>query len=221
MIEPYIYVPFHWLDQIVELDEFGNTVYERDDHGNIVFWKDDFGNMIIDPIKKEPIPKPRLLQVGTRHSAARENYQEQGIAKAHERLNGHDSDILRLQINQELDGKAPGNGGTFSDTFDGEPNKLIRQIAKTVLTESRAAGTTVLNVDGTSGFKPFTEVTIYDDENSEDILITQITDSTITVQALQHNYKKGAVIARSNALIDHGVMSAGYWGTYVVNGEVV
>ncbi|WP_153732521.1 hypothetical protein [Sporosarcina obsidiansis] len=214
MAEPYVYVPFKWLNQIIEQDELGNTIYEKDQNGNIVFWKDDLGNTIIDPITKQPIPKPKLLQVGTKHSAERENHQEQGIAKSHERLDQHDNDILRLKIQQELDGKAPGNSGTFADTFDSEPNKLVRQTACAVLTAPRSAGTTVLNVDNTDGFRPFTEVTIYDATNHEDVLITDVTESTITVQPLQHDYVKGAVIARSNAAIADGRIGAGSWGTY-------
>ena len=216
MAEPYVYVPFLWLNQIIEKDEFGKTVYEKDDQGNIVFWKDDLGNLIIDPITNQPIPKPKLLQVGTKHSASRENHQEQGIAKSHERLDKHDNDILRLQINQELDGKAPGNSGTFVDAFDGEPNKLVRQTAKAVLTAPRAIGMTVLNVDNTDGFKPFTQATIYDGTNSEDTLITEVTASTITVQPLVNAYVKGSVIARSNVAIVDGRMSVGSWGTYSV-----
>ncbi|WP_060210303.1 hypothetical protein [Sporosarcina koreensis] len=217
MGEPYVYVPFHWLDRIVELDEFGNVVYEKDAEGKIVYESDQFGNLILHPITKDPIPKPKLIQDGTRHSAGRENHQEQGIAKSHERLDGHDNELLRIKIQLELDGKAPGNSGTFADTFDGEPNKLVRQTARAVLTAPRSAGTTVLNVDKTDGFKAFTEVTIYDGTNSEDVLITDVTASTITVQSLQNDYVKGAIIARSNAEIKDGRMGQGSWGTYSVS----
>lgn len=219
MAEPYVYMPFKWLDQIIELDEFGNTVYEKDDDGNIVYWKDSLGNAIIDPINKKPIPKPKLSQVGTRHTATRENHQEQGIAKAHERLDGQSQELLRMWIHLELDGKAPGNSGTFSDTFDGPPNQLVRQSAQAILTESRSSGNKSLNVDNTDGFKKLTEATIYDGNNSEDVLVTDITKSTITVQELKNDYVKGAVIARSNSAIKNGRMSNGSWSTMSV--EVV
>lgn len=220
LAEPYVYVPFLWLDQIVEQDESGNVIYEKDEDGKPVYLTDRFGNYILDPLTNKPLPKPRLLQTGTKHSAGRENHQEQGIAKSHERLDQHDNDILRLKIQQELDGKAPGNAGSFSDTFDGEPSRIKREMANAVLTESRAAGTSVLNVDSAAGFEAFTEVTIYDDTNSEDVLITDVTVSTITVQPLQYDYVKGAVIARSNAEIADGQMGVGSWGTYSVE-EVV
>ena len=216
MNQPYVYNAFSWKDQIVEVDEFGQVVYETDEQGNLVYWKDNLGNFVLDPVTKQPIPKPRLLQEGTRHTAARENNQEQGIAKSHERLDGHDNEIMRMRIQLELDGRAPGNSGTFADTFDGEPNKLIRQTAVAVLTAPRATGTTVLNVDTTDGFKPFTEVTVYDGTNTEDVLITDVTASTITVQPLVNDYVKGARIGRSNAKIADGQMTRGDWGTYGV-----
>jgi len=194
----YVFVPRFWIDHIIEIDENQNPV--------------------IDPLTG----KPKVLQEGTRHMAVFENNQEEGISKSHQRLDGHDNDIMRMKVQMELDGRAPGNSGTFADTFDGEPNKLNRQTAVAVLTAPRAAGTTVLNVDTTDGFKPFTQVTVYDGTNSEDVLITDFTASTITVQPLVNDYVKGARIARSNARISDGQMIAGNWGTYSVSlAEVV
>ena len=212
----YVYMPTKWKDQIIEVDEFGHVVYEKDDIGNIVYWKDNLGNHVLDPVTKQPIPKPKLFQEGTRHTAPRENNQEQGIAKSHQRLDSHDNDLMRMKVQMELDGRAPGNSGTFADTFDGEPNKLIRQTAVAALTAPRAAGTTVLNVDATEGFVVFTQVTVYDSTNSEDVLITDVTASTITVQPLVFDYVKGARVARSNAKISAGKMTSGDWGTYSV-----
>lgn len=192
MVDQYVYPKFEWIDHILEMDENGDYV--------------------IDPLKGQP----KILQQGTYHSAFNDNNQEQGIAKSHQRLDSHDNDLMRMKVQMELDGRAPGNSGTFADTFDGEPNKLVRQIAVAVLTAPRAAGTTVLNVDTTDGFKAFTEVTIYDGTNSEDVLITDITLSTITVQPLVNDYVKGARVARSNARIADGQMVNGNWGTYAI-----
>lgn len=220
MAEPYVYVPTRWVNEIIECDEFGNVIYEKDEQSRIVYRRDSLGNLILDPVTNQPIPKPKLLQEGTRHSAGRDNNQEEGIAKSHERLDKHDNDILRLQVQQDLDGKAPGNAGSFSDMFDGDPSKIKRETAKAVLTESRAAGTTVLNVDSAAGFKQFTEVTIYDGMNMEDTLVTAVTDSTITVQPLLNAYVKGAFVGRSTGDIVGGTMVSGDWGTYSVK-EVV
>ncbi|MEK5070694.1 hypothetical protein [Sporosarcina sp. FSL K6-1508] len=217
MAEPYVYVQTKWLNDIIEIDEFGRPVPLKDGQGNIVYETDFNGITVLHPITKEPIPKYRRLQHGTGHSAARDNNQEQGILKSHQRLDGHDNDIMRMRVQLELDGRAPGNSGTFADTFDGEPNKLIRQLASAVLTAPRSAGTTVLNVDVSVGFVAFTEVTVYDGTNSEDVLITDITASTITVQPLVNDYVKGAVIAQSNAKIVDGQMVAGSWSTYGVS----
>lgn len=219
MAEPYVYVPFKWLDQIIELNEFGEVVYEYDDSGKPIYLTDHFGNYILDPITNKPLQKPRYLQIGTKHSAFRENYQEEGIAKSHERLNGHEDEIMRMKIQLELNDKSPGNSGVFADTFDGEPesNKIIRLTATTDIIQAVSAGTTELPVDSVAGFIPFTEVTVYDGENSEDVLITAIGDGVITVQALVYDYVKGARVARSTASIKDGQMVNGDWGTYSVS----
>lgn len=220
MANSYVYVPRLWLDQIIELDQNDNVIYEKDDQGNVVYWKDAHGNYVLDPVTMKPIPKPKLLQEGTMHMATYENHQEQGIAKSHERLDGHDKDILRIKVQMELDGRAPGNSGAFIDTFEGEPNKLVRQSAVADITTAVTAGATVLSVDNMTDFAEFTQVTVYDGTNSEDVLITAIGADTITVQALVNDYVKGARIARSNAKID-GQLSNGDWGTYTVSAEVV
>lgn len=212
----YIYNPTLWKDQLVMVDQNNNVIYEKDTDGNIVFWTDQYGNIIIDPVSGKPIPKPRLIQAGTKHKASLENNQEEGILIAHERLDGHDNDILRIKIQLELDGKVPGNSGTFADTFEGEPTKLDRQKAKAVLKEPVSAGTTTLNVDSTTGLKAFTEVTIYDGTNHENVLITDVTSSTLEVIALQNDYVKGAVIARSISLIKNGLMTNNVWGTFSI-----
>ncbi|MCM0627511.1 integrase, partial [Lysinibacillus sp. OL1_EC] len=80
--------------------------------------------------------------------------------------------------------------------------------------------TTTLKVASVDGFTPFTQVTIFDDTNTEDVLITAIDASTktITVQALAFSYKKGAKVARSNVAIDtvNAEMGVGDWQTYNV-----
>lgn len=216
MVNSYVYVPRLWLDQIIELDQNNDVIYEKDAQGNLVYWKDAHGNYVLDPVTMKPIPKPKFLQEGTKHMAAYENHQEEGILKSHQRLDGHDKDIMRMKVQMELDGRAPGNSGAFIDTFEGEPNKLVRQTAVADITAAVAAGTTELPVDNVTDFVAFTQVTVYDGANSEDVLITAIGADTITVQALANDYVKGARIARSNAKID-GQMTAGDWGTYSVS----
>lgn len=198
------YPLIHFLDHILKIDENGEFIPKRDEQGNV----------IINKITGRP--ELEAEQEGTRLNARNMNHLDTWLFRAHELLEQQANELLRIKIQLELGGKAPGNSGTFADTFDGEPNKLVRQTAKAVLTAPRSAGTTVLNVDKTDGFKAFTEVTIYDATNSEDVLITDVTASTITVQPLVNDYVKGAVIARSNAEIKDGLMGRGNWGTYSV-----
>lgn len=124
----------------------------------------------------------------------------------------------RMRVQMELDGRVPGNSGTFADTLDGSSNKLILDKALTDIIEPIEKGTIILKVASVDGFKPFTEVTIFDDENSEDVLITEIGTGTIKVQALKNAYKKGAKVARSNVSIDmvNAEMGIGVWQTYSV-----
>lgn len=164
-----------------------------------------------------PVSDPNyVIQEGTRFNEARANNIEEGIYGSFALLVRHDADIQKLRVQMELDGRAPGNSGAYFDDFLGTPNKLIRQTAVAVLTAPRSAGTTVLNVDTTVGFVAFTEVTVYDGTNSEDVLITDVTVSTITVQPLVNDYVKGARIVRSNVSIADGQMLIGSWGTYSV-----
>ncbi|GKV54228.1 hypothetical protein NCCP2222_01750 [Sporosarcina sp. NCCP-2222] len=213
MAEPYVYVPQKWLDTIIEMDEQGNIVYEKDEDGNIKYLKDHLGRYILDPFTNKPIPKPKYSQEGTTHSAARENYQEQGIEMAHKRLDSHENRMLRLEINAEIDGKAPGNSGTFADPFDGDPVKLQRINTSATITTAVSIGATSLPVDNVTGLLPFTQVTVFDGTNSEDVMITAVGSNSITVEALKKAYVKGAKVARSTTQIIDGKVSSGKWGT--------
>lgn len=170
-------------------------------------WEDH----LVDVITEE------VIQEGTRFTAKRMNNIEEGIYTAHDRLDKHDNSILRLMVLLDLEGRAPGNNGTFADSFNGQPNKIAPQTARTTLTAPRAAGTTVLNVENTEGFQELTEVTLYDGDSIETRLITNVTASTITVQPLQNDYTKGAMIARSNAVAGVNGLTKGSWGTYSIS----
>ncbi|WP_102271316.1 hypothetical protein [Cytobacillus massiliigabonensis] len=163
----------------------------------------------------------QIIQDGTRFNASRANNIEEGIYEAYNWLVEHENRLLRMQVLLELDGRAPGNSGAFSDTLDGSTNKLTKQIAIADITQAVSAGATVLTVDNSMGFVPFTEVSVYDSTNREDVLVTAIDESskTVTVQALTNAYVKGAKIARSNSKVDeiNKRMLIGEWGTFNVS----
>lgn len=123
---------------------------------------------------------------------------------------------MRLKVGAEIDGRAPGNSGSFYDAFSEEPTRMLRQTASADITQAVAIGATVLQVDNVLDFKTLTEVTIYDGTNAENTLITAIGTNTITVRALTKSYVKGSKIARSNSLITDGQMKIGSWGNYSV-----
>lgn len=186
---------------------FKNNPYDRTQ------WHDD----VTDPVTGE------VIEDGTPYMSEYANNFEWGIYNAYQFLMNLASTVRRIQIQMELDGRVPGNVGTFADTLDGNTNKINLDTTLTDMTTSVIAGTTVLPVASTTGFVLFSQVTIFDDEHHEDVFITAIGTDTITVQALTHSYKKGAKITRSIVAIDteNAEMGIGDWLTYSVTVEGV
>lgn len=172
-------------------------------------WHDD----LTDPVTGE------VIEEGTPYMSEYANNFEWGIWNAFQYIINLETTLRRLQIQMELDGRVPGNSGTFADTLDGSTNKITLDKAQTDIIEAVTAGTTILKVANVDGFTPFTQVTIYDDVSSEDVMITAIGVDTLTVQAIANSYKKGAKVARSNVVIDtvNTEMGVGDWQTYNVN----
>lgn len=174
-------------------------------------WYDD----IVDDTL--PIEHPsHIIEEGTPFMAAYANNIENGIYNAHEQIILLQSENLRMRVQLEIDGRVPGNQGSYYDTFVDEPTRMLRQTASADITQAVAIGATVLQVDNVLDFKTLTEVTIYDGTNAENTLITAIGTNTITVRALTKSYVKGSKIARSNSLITDGQMKIGSWGNYSV-----
>lgn len=184
--------------------KFKKNPYERTQ------WHDD----VTDPVTGE------VIDDGTPFMSEFANNFEWGIYNSYRVLIEHARQIQRIQVQQELDGRVPENSGTFSDTLDGSLNKISLNKALTDIIEPVAVGTTILKVASAEGFTAFTQVTIFDDVATEDVVITAIDVSakTITVQALAFSYKKGAKVARSNVSIDtvNAEMGVGDWQTYDV-----
>lgn len=130
----------------------------------------------------------------------------------------------RIMLQLEVDGRAPGNNGSFLDTLEGTPTRMTFLNASADLTQAATAGTTTLPIDMVTGtFTVNTLVTIEDDVNREEVFITEVNDTTITVTALANDYKKGARISRSSVVLDteNQKMGIGEWGTYSVSVEEV
>lgn len=201
------YVLLHWKDRIWKIGPDGKLIPEKDENGQI----------ILNPISGQP--EYETIEDGTRVAAKRLNHMDLGIYMAHEFIVELSSMVRRLQVQMELDGRVPGNSGTFADTLDGNTNKIILDKTLTDIIQPVSAGTTVLPVASVAGFTAFTQVTIFDDVSSEDVFITAIGADTITVHALANSYKKGAKVARSNVAIDtvNAEMGVGDWQTYNVD----
>lgn len=173
-----------------------------------VEWEDD----LTDPNTGE------VLEEGTIFLAEYGNNLEWGLYNAYRFLIEQARQMQRMQIQMELDGRVPGNSGTFADVLDGSSNKISLDKALTDIIEAVEIGTTTLKVASVDGFTPFSQVTIFDDEHSEDVVITVVGPDSIKVLALKNAYKKGAKVARSNVAIDtvNAEMSVGDWQTYNV-----
>lgn len=181
---------------------FKKNPYERTQ------WHDD----VTDPVTGE------IIEDGTPFMSEFANNFEWGIFNAYRYMIEIYRQMERMRVQLELDGRVPGNSGTFADTLDGSFNKIALDKALTDISEAVAIGTTTLKVASVDGFTPFSQVTIFDDEHSEDIVITEIGTGTIKVQALKNAYKKGAKVARSNVSIDtvNAEMGVGNWQTFIV-----
>lgn len=200
------YELLHWRDRIWKIGPDGKLIPKKDENNKIIY----------NPLTGQP--EYEYLENGTRVNAKRLNHMDKGIYSAHDYIVELKATIRRMQIQMELDGRVPGNSGTFADTLDGSSNKIKLDTALTDIIEAVAIGTTTLKVARVEGFTPFTQVTIFDDVGKEDVVITAVGTDTITVQALKNAYKKGAKVARSNVSIDtvNAEMGVGDWQTFNV-----
>lgn len=143
-----------------------------------------------------------VIQQGTRFNQRRANNIEDGIEFNRNKIIEQERTIARLQTQLDLDGRAPGNSGSFSDTLDGATNKIEMQTTKSAIKTAVSVGATSIDVEDVTGFTALSQVTIYNGTKHEDVLITAIEGNTLTVQALKNSYSKGATVARSTVAVD-------------------
>ena len=143
-----------------------------------------------------------VVQEGTRFNQRRANNIEDGIEFNRNKIIEQERTIARLQTQLDLDGRAPGNSGSFSDTLDGTTNKITLQTAKSAIKTAVSVGATSIEVEDATGFTALSQVTIYDGTKREDVLITAIEGNVLMVQALANGYAKGATVACSTVAVD-------------------
>lgn len=180
--------------------------------------KTDWQDHIVDVTTGETI------QEGTRFTARRANNIEDGIYNAYDQIESYKREIDKLRVQMDLIGRSPSNNGTFFDPINGDEPKLLQiQTEKATVQDFLAVGATSIPLD-TVPFSIGDYATIYDEEGYESVKVTGKTASAITVTALVGGYKKGAYVARSNAVLDftQGKLTFGSWGTYQIKfSEVV
>lgn len=103
------------------------------------------------------------------------------------------------QVNQRIQ-----NGVTFADAMTGSPYNMTLDTTKTNAIGTLSVGATTINVQSVSGFQVGQEVTIYDDVNLENVMITAIdaANKRLTVSPLTKSYKDQANVARTTAVVD-------------------
>lgn len=158
-----------------------------------------------------------VLSEGTPFLADYINNIENGVYNAFDHIMQLQKDQQRMQLQLQLTDRAPGNNGAFTDALDGTSTNI--ETAGAVAIAQINASTKTFTVDDASSLVAFTEITIFDDTNEEDILISSITGNVITTATpLQFGYKKGARTVRSSVAVDTTAqtMTAAPFSTYNV-----
>lgn len=160
-----------------------------------------------------------VIQEGTRHTATRMNNLETGIYDAHELLLQAYAERQRMKIEIEMLGRVKESNGTFFDALDGEtPKQLSRLLVSAISQDALTVGATSIKLDSIP-FKAGEYVTVYDDEQQESVKITTVTATGITIPALVNMYKKGARVARTNAILNAAGQKIAYgvWGNHSIS----
>lgn len=187
------YIPINWVDRIWKLGPDGKLIPKKDSNGNII---------------KNPLtgmPEYETIVNGTRVKASNLNHMDENIYLNREYLIAFQRQLKSILAQLELDGRVPSANGNFLDAFDGSPSRIKLLNEATHVKADISAGTNVVvSVIDASQFAPFTFATIFDGSNYEDVYITAVDTSTntITLQTLANDYTKGAIIARSTAVVD-------------------
>ena len=170
---------------------------------------------IVDPTLPENDPN-RIVQQGTRFTASRANNIEDGIVGIYNHAGKMYEDIVRMRAEIETLGRAPVNNGSFLDVLDGSGERNIKQLNnKAVAQTAISSGATSIALD-VAPFSIGSYVTVYDGTKHEDVKITAVSGTTITVSATANAYPKGASVAQSSAVVADNKLMHGAWGTYSV-----
>lgn len=120
-------------------------------------------------------------------------------------------------IADEINFRYPDNNGIFYDILDGQGGRVTAALenAVTYSTAALSIGATSITVGNAAGFAVGEEITIFDDTNIENVIVTAINGATLTVGALTKAYKAKAVVARTTAVTDapNARMAFPSWGT--------
>lgn len=183
---------------------------------NNPYTRTEWEDHIVDPITGD------VLEEGTRFTAARANNIEWGIWNSYEWITAFNESMQKMQVQIDMMGRAPVNNGSFFDTIDGDSKALIRDVDRATAQTALSAGATTINLNAVP-FAVGEFVSVYDDTNQEIVEVTATASGSVTISALSNSYKKGAVVARTNAVVDSAgnKLLPGTWGTYTITAQEV
>lgn len=126
------------------------------------------------------------------------------------------SAVNRIMIENELNGKTDG-GYSFFDALDGSSPKNIN-LSTTYALTPESISKNVTSLELRHDFSAGQEITIFDDEKFEDVLISIVTDGGLVfAKPLANEYKAGALLVRST-LVEGEELA---YTTYKVRSAVV
>ena len=115
----------------------------------------------------------------------------------------------------DLDNQGLENTKYFYDDFDTSPTQSCATFdnRSTTATSARTAGQTTVPVVSDTAFQPGDILTIYDDVNMEDIIVSSKDSNILTLTTqLAHDYKTDAGVATSPCVVTGGTLTFPSWG---------
>ncbi|MCK6203929.1 hypothetical protein KZX50_00510 [Bacillus infantis] len=109
-------------------------------------------------------------------------------------------ELASFKLYQAASDRVP-NGILFGTEFDDTFGMTI-DFTKSYSSAALTAGATQISVMNAAGFASGQQVTVYDDVNSEHVDIIAVNGNVLTVSALLNEYKSGAGVARTMAVVD-------------------
>lgn len=131
-------------------------------------------------------------------------FLEENVEGALQKLAGIGSSLRKevSNLNLQLDiSKRVQNAYTFGTDWLNSFGMAV-DISKAIITNTVSVGTSVLNVNNSTGFAPGQKATLFNRFQSEEVTVVSVSPTSITVAAITKAYSGTVNIARSNVRAD-------------------